>query len=77
MEYLARWRMMLAGERLKQPGDSISAIASSLGYESESAFGKAFRRVMGSSPRQHSRANQPSAQHTPGDVAPERSSLLQ
>ena len=55
MEYLARWRMMLAGERLKQPGESISAIATSLGYDSESAFGKAFRRVMGCSPRQHSR----------------------
>jgi AraC-like DNA-binding protein len=61
MEYLARWRMMLAGERLKQPGDSICAIASSLGYESESAFGKAFRRVMGCSPRQHSRASDGSA----------------
>ena len=55
MEYLARWRMTLAGERLRQPGESIYAIASSLGYESESAFGKAFRRVMGCSPRQHSR----------------------
>jgi AraC-like DNA-binding protein len=28
-------------------------IASSLGYESESAFGKAFRRVMDCSPRQY------------------------
>jgi len=56
MEYLTRWRMLLAGDRLTNSGDSISAIASSLGYESESAFGKAFRRVMGCSPRQHSRA---------------------
>lgn len=59
MEYLTRWRMLLAGERLKNPGDSISVIASSLGYESESAFGKAFRRVMGCSPRQHSRGAVP------------------
>lgn len=57
MEYLTRWRMLLAGERLKNSDDSISAIASSLGYESESAFGKAFRRMMGCSPRQHSRGN--------------------
>jgi AraC-like DNA-binding protein len=64
MEYLARWRMMLAGERLKQPGDSISTIASSLGYESESAFGKAFRRVMGCSPRQHGRSGQSLPQPT-------------
>jgi AraC-like DNA-binding protein len=55
MEYLTRWRMLLAGDRLKHSDDSISAIALSLGYESESSFSKAFRRVMGCSPRQHSR----------------------
>ena len=57
MEYLTRWRMMVAGERLKSSGEGVSAIAGSLGYESESAFGKAFRRVMGCSPRQYGRAN--------------------
>jgi AraC-like DNA-binding protein len=57
MEYLTRWRMMLAGDRLKNSGDPISVIASSLGYESDSAFGKAFRRIMGCSPRQHSRGD--------------------
>ena len=55
MEYLTRWRMMLAGDRLKNSADSLAEIASSLGYESESAFGKAFRRVMDCSPRQYSR----------------------
>jgi AraC-like DNA-binding protein len=55
MEYLTRWRMLLAGDRLKTSDDSISLIASSLGYESESAFGKAFKRVMGCSPRQYDR----------------------
>jgi AraC-like DNA-binding protein/quercetin dioxygenase-like cupin family protein len=55
MEYLTRWRMLLAGERLTNSDDAISAIASSLGYESESAFGKAFRRRMDCSPRQYSR----------------------
>jgi AraC-like DNA-binding protein len=55
MEYLTRWRMLLAGDRLTSSSDSISVIALSLGYESESAFGKAFRRVMGCSPRQYSR----------------------
>jgi AraC-like DNA-binding protein len=61
MEYLTRWRMMLAGDRLKNSGDSLSAIASSLGYESESAFGKAFRRIMGCSPRQYTRSTPPCA----------------
>ena len=55
MEYLTRWRMLLAGDRLKNSNDTISAIASSLGYESESAFGKAFKRVVGCSPGQYSR----------------------
>jgi AraC-like DNA-binding protein len=55
MEYLTRWRMLLAGDRLKTLGEPISDIALSLGYESESAFGKAFKRVMGCSPGQYSR----------------------
>jgi AraC-like DNA-binding protein len=61
MEYLARWRMLLAADRLKNSSDGLSAIAKSLGYESESAFGKAFRRVMGCSPRQYTRSTAPCA----------------
>ena len=53
MEYLTRWRMLLACDRLKNTDDSVMQIANALGYESESAFGKAFKRVMGYSPRQH------------------------
>jgi AraC-like DNA-binding protein len=56
MEYLTRWRMLLAADRLKNSSDGLAAIAQSLGYESESAFGKAFRRVMGCSPRQYTRS---------------------
>src|SRR5260370_23776526 len=47
MEYLTRWRMLLAGDRLANSSDPISVIALSLGYESESAFSTAFKRVMG------------------------------
>jgi AraC-like DNA-binding protein len=57
MEYLTRWRMLLAADRLKNSDDGLGAIAQSLSYESESAFGKAFRRVMGCSPRQYTRAH--------------------
>ena len=42
MEYLIRWRMLLAG-RLLNSADAVSAIAHSLGYESESVFGFAFK----------------------------------
>ncbi len=55
IDYLTRWRMLLAGDRLANSGDSISVISLSLGYESESAFSTAFKRVMGCSPRQYCR----------------------
>jgi AraC-like DNA-binding protein len=61
MEYLTRWRMLLAADRLMNSGDGLSAIAQSLGYKSESAFGKAFRRVIGHSPRQYTRSTVPFA----------------
>jgi AraC-like DNA-binding protein len=61
MEYLTRWRMLLAGDRLTNSGDPVSAIALSLGYESESAFSTAFKRVMGCSPRQYSRGRKPAS----------------
>ena len=55
MDYLANWRMALAGERLEHSNDPISVIAPSLGYESEAAFSTAFKRVMGCAPRQYGR----------------------
>ena len=54
IEYLTRWRMLLAGRSLLR-GEPIGAVARSLGYESESAFSTAFKRVMGSPPRHHAR----------------------
>jgi AraC-like DNA-binding protein len=54
IEYLTRWRMLLAGRDLSR-GEPIGAVARSLGYESESAFSTAFKRVTGSPPRRHAR----------------------
>ncbi|WP_084421751.1 AraC family transcriptional regulator [Henriciella litoralis] len=54
IEYLTRWRMLLAGRSLSR-GDAIGAVARSLGYESESAFSTAYKRVVGSTPRRHMR----------------------
>ncbi|SDP16827.1 AraC family transcriptional regulator [Phyllobacterium sp. OV277] len=59
MEYLTRWRMVLAADRLENSGDPVSAISLSLGYESESAFSTAFKRTMGCSPRQYGRGRKP------------------
>ncbi|MEB0077978.1 AraC family transcriptional regulator [Pseudomonas sp. CCI3.2] len=53
IEYLTRWRMTVAGDRLVNSSTSVSAIARSLGYESQSAFSAAFKRVKGCSPRQY------------------------
>jgi AraC-like DNA-binding protein len=59
MEYLTRWRIMLAGDRLVNSSDPVTIIARSVGYESESAFSTAFKRVMGCSPRQYGRRPAP------------------
>jgi len=61
MEYLTRWRMLLAGDRLTNSSDPISVIALSLGYKSESAFSTAFKRVMGCSPRQYGHGRTPAS----------------
>ena len=53
IEYLTRWRVLLAEDKMVNTTDSISAIAQSLGYESTSAFGKVFRKFTGHSPRQY------------------------
>ena len=60
MGYVTRWRMMLAGDRLAKSNDPVSVVARSLGYVSESAFSIAFKRVVGSSPRQYGRHRRPS-----------------
>ncbi len=70
IEYLTRWRMMLAGDRLKNTGDPVSVIALALGYESESAFSHAFKRVMSCSPRQYSRGKNPDSSSSAEGVSP-------
>jgi len=76
MEYLTRWRMLLAGDRLANSSDPISVIALSLGYESESAFSTAFKRVMGCSPRQYSRGGNP-VSASPGEGEAARADRLE
>jgi AraC-like DNA-binding protein len=49
MQYLALWRMQLAS-RLLIDGGHVSAVASAVGYESEAAFSRAFKKLMGESP---------------------------
>ncbi len=58
MAYLTRWRMLLAARAMTTPRGTISSAAYAVGYESESAFSTAFKRVMGCSPRSY-RARSP------------------
>jgi AraC-like DNA-binding protein len=51
LDYLVQWRMHLAARALHKSSRSISSIAFDLGYDSESAFSNAFKRIMGSSPK--------------------------
>ncbi len=50
--YVTRWRMQVAEAQLQDAGRSILEIAHSLGYSSEAAFSRAFKRVMGMPPSQ-------------------------
>ena len=50
MRYLARWRMQLAARLLSDGTATIGEIAGRVGYESEAAFSRAFKRLMGVSP---------------------------
>jgi AraC-like DNA-binding protein len=50
ISYLAQWRMLLAGQRLRESSETIAQIATTVGYESESTFSRAFAREMGLAP---------------------------
>lgn len=50
IEYLAGWRIQLAAEKLGDTAESLARISEQVGYESEAAFSRAFKRAMGVSP---------------------------
>jgi AraC-like DNA-binding protein len=52
VQYLTQWRMQIAAKRLADPGVKIAAVAHEVGYESEAAFSRAFKRFVGRSPSQ-------------------------
>jgi AraC-like DNA-binding protein len=49
MQYLALWRMQLASRRLAE-GGHVSSVAAEVGYESEAAFSRAFKKLVGQPP---------------------------
>jgi AraC-like DNA-binding protein len=50
MQYLTRWRMQLAARQLSDGSNKIAAIGREVGYESEAAFSRTFKRIAGVSP---------------------------
>jgi AraC-like DNA-binding protein len=50
MAYVARWRMQIAVAALRDEGATVAELADRLGYRSEAAFSRAFKRVTGRSP---------------------------
>ena len=50
MQYLARWRLQVAAQELLIGKKSLAAIAEQVGYDSEAAFNRAFKREFGMPP---------------------------
>ena len=50
MTYLTRWRLQLAAKSLQHTSRGVADIASGIGYQSEAAFNRAFRREFGQPP---------------------------
>ena len=59
MQYLKRWRLQLAATQLADGMDSIAAIGTRAGYESEAAFSRAFRGAVGVPPGEWRRQSRP------------------
>ena len=55
--YLTQWRMQIARQRLLETQDPIIAIAESVGYQSEAAFGRVFKRYFDIAPASYRRKN--------------------
>jgi AraC-like DNA-binding protein len=50
MQYLTRWRLLTAARRLQEGGETIAVVSAAIGYESEAAFSRAFKRYLGAPP---------------------------
>jgi AraC-like DNA-binding protein len=56
MQYLAQWRMQIAAGLLQRGGQKLAAVALAVGYDSEEAFSRAFKKLAGVAPRSWARA---------------------
>jgi AraC-like DNA-binding protein len=56
MQYLTAWRVQKAASMLRAGAHGIAEVAANVGYESEAAFNKAFKRSLGVAPGAYRRA---------------------
>jgi AraC-like DNA-binding protein len=56
MQYLMRWRMQMAAQLLTDGWGKVEAVASEVGYDSEAAFSRAFKKIAGVAPATWRRA---------------------
>ena len=56
MRYLAGWRMQVAKQMMRDGAVNLQDVATRVGYESEAAFSRAFKRATGSPPAAWRRA---------------------
>ena len=63
MHYLGRWRMQLATRHLENPSASLAQVAAEVGYESEAAFNRAFKKHVGAPPGTWRRGRMPTVNH--------------
>jgi AraC-like DNA-binding protein len=64
MAYLTRWRLQLAAESLQKTSRGVAEIAADIGYESEAAFSRAFKREFGQPPGRYRSDHKGSRQQT-------------
>jgi AraC-like DNA-binding protein len=57
MHYLANWRMQVASQKLRNTSASLAQVADSVGYSSEAAFSRAFKKAFGTAPATWRRSN--------------------
>jgi AraC-like DNA-binding protein len=57
MHYLANWRMQVAAQKLRNTSASLAQVAEIVGYESEAAFSRAFKKTFGAAPATWRRSN--------------------
>jgi AraC family transcriptional regulator, alkane utilization regulator len=50
MRYLANWRMQVAAQELRNSSASLAEVAITIGYESEAAFSRAFKKAFRTAP---------------------------